>query len=150
MTFYRQETGFTCGPASIRNCMLSIGYNFSERKIRKLTGSDRKSGTNERMIVRALKALGFGYKVVYNKSESAFKQRLIYNLKKNNKLIILTEHEGHWISVVGYQSKHLKVIDPQESKVKQLTPKELAKWCLNFNKRTKKTYYYGIIIINPD
>jgi ABC-type bacteriocin/lantibiotic exporter with double-glycine peptidase domain len=127
-----------------------MGYNHSERKIRKLAGSDKVNGTNEKKLLRALRALGFKYKELYNKSDSAFKQRVIYNLKRNNKLIILTDHEDHWISVIDYQNKHLKVIDPRERRVKkELTPKELAKWCLNFNKKSKQTYYYGIIIFSP-
>jgi ABC-type bacteriocin/lantibiotic exporter with double-glycine peptidase domain len=150
MTFYRQETKFTCGPASIRNCLLTMGYNFSERKIRRLAGTDKINGTNEKRLTRALKHLGFDSREIYNKSESAFKQRLLYNLKKGNKLIILTDHEDHWISVVDYENKYLRVIDPQEKRVKKmLTPKELSRWCLNFNKKTRETYFYGIVIIAP-
>lgn len=150
MTFHKQETAFTCGPASLRNALLSMGFSHSERKIRNLTRTDRKNGTNERRLMRAVKGLGFNYKELYNKSESAFKQRVVYNLKHNNKLIILTNHEDHWISVTDYCNKYLEVIDPEEKRVKKyLTPKELSKWCLNFNKRSKETYYYGIIIIKP-
>ena len=151
MTYHRQETEFSCGPASIRNCLLSMNHNVSERKIRKLAGSDKNNGTSEKKLLKALRSLDFKYKEFYNKTESAFKQRVVYNLKKNNRLIILTDHEDHWISVIDYQHKHLRVIDPNETRVKkELTPKELSKWCLNFNKKTKETYYYGIIIINPD
>jgi ABC-type bacteriocin/lantibiotic exporter with double-glycine peptidase domain len=150
MTFHKQETAFTCGPASLRNCLLSMGFNHSERKIRSLTRTDRVNGTNEKRLFRAIKALGFAYKILYNKSESAFKQRVVYNLKRKNKLIILTDHEDHWISVPDYTKTYLEVIDPEERRVKKfLTPKELSKWCLNFNKNTKETYYFGIIILNP-
>ncbi len=150
MTFHKQETTFTCGPASIRNALLSMGFNHSERKIRNLSRTDRKNGTNEKRLMRAVKGLGFNYKELYNKSESAFKQRVVYNLQHNNKLVILTDHEDHWISVINYSNKYLEVIDPVEKRVKKyLTPKDLSKWCLNFNKRTKETYYYGIIIIKP-
>ena len=66
-------------------------------------------------------------------------------------MIILTDHEDHWISVVDYSNRKLEVIDPQQKRNKiELTPKELAKWCLNFNKRSKETYYYGIIIFKPE
>ncbi|MGA2668839.1 MAG: cysteine peptidase family C39 domain-containing protein [Ignavibacteria bacterium] len=151
MTYHRQETEFSCGPASIRNALLSMGYKVSERKIRKLAGSDKNNGTSEKKLLKALRVLDFKYKEFYNKSESAFKQRVIYNLKKNNRLVILTDNEDHWISVVGYEYKHLSVIDPEVRRVKkQLTPKELSMWCRNFNKTKKDTYYYGIIIIHPD
>lgn len=150
MTYYKQETEFTCGPASIRNCLLAMGQRYSEKKIRRMCGSNKINGTNERQIRRAVKTLDFKSKVLYNKNERAFKQRVVYNLKKGNKLIILTDNEGHWISVVDYKNKQLKVIDPQERRVKkEFTPKELANWCRNFNKKTRQTYYYGIIIFNP-
>lgn len=150
MTFYRQETKFTCGPASIRNSLLALGYIFSERKIREISGADKLNGTSEKKIFRALKQLGFQYKPFYNKTEAAFKQRVTYNLKKGNKLIILTDHEDHWISVVDYENKYITVIDPEQKRVRMLlTPKSLSKWCLNFNKRKKTTYYYGIIILKP-
>jgi ABC-type bacteriocin/lantibiotic exporter with double-glycine peptidase domain len=151
MTYYKQETRFTCGPASIRNALLAMGYVFSERRIRSFAGSDRENGTSEHKIFRALKGLGFKFKEFRNKNENAFKQRVIYNMKKGHKLIILTDHEDHWISVVDYSNKKLEVIDPEQKRIKTLlTPKELGKWCLNFNKRTKDTYYYGIIVYKPD
>jgi len=127
-----------------------MGYRYSEKRIRELCGSDKMNGTSDRQIKKALRALQFRCKSIYNKSENAFKQRIIYNLKKHNKLIILTDNEGHWISVVDYWNKQLKVIDPEARRVtKEMTPKELVNWCRNFNKRTKQTYYYGIIIYNP-
>jgi ABC-type bacteriocin/lantibiotic exporter with double-glycine peptidase domain len=151
MTYYHQQTKFTCGPASIRNCLLALGYIYSEKRIRYFTGTDRESGTNEKKIFRALKSLGFEYKEFFNKSEQAFRQRVIYNIKKGNKLIILTDHEDHWISVVDYSGRKLEVIDPERKRIRiELTPKELGKWCLNFNKYSKITYYYGIIIYKPD
>ncbi len=150
MTYYHQQTKFTCGPASIRNCLLAFGYIYSEKKIRDYTNTSRESGTNERKIFRALKGLGFSYKEFFNKSEQAFRQRVIYNLKKGNKIIILTDHEDHWISVVGYSNRKLEVIDPERKRLRlELTPKELSKWCLNFNKHSRITYYYGIIIHKP-
>ncbi|MFZ1462343.1 MAG: cysteine peptidase family C39 domain-containing protein [Ignavibacteria bacterium] len=150
MTYYHQQTKFTCGPASIRNCLLAFVYIYSEKKIRDYTNTSRDSGTNERKIFRALKKLGFSYKEFFNKSEQAFRQRIIYNLKKGNKIIILTDHEDHWISVVDYSNKKLEVIDPERTRIRiELTPKELGKWCLNFNKHSKTTYYYGIIIHKP-
>lgn len=150
MTYFHQQTKFTCGPASIRNCLLALGYIYSERKIRDFVGTDKINGTNERKIFRALRQLGFEYKEFFNKSNKAFRQRVVYNIKKGNKLIILTNHEDHWISVVDYSNKKLVVIDPEQKRNKlQLTPNELSKWCLNFNKRSKETYYYGIIIFKP-
>lgn len=150
MTFFRQETKFSCGPASIRNSLIALGFLFSERKIRELAHSDRLSGTSEKKICRALRQLGFEYKTFQNKTEAAFKQRVVYNMKKGNKLILLTDHEDHWISVVDYENKYLTVIDPEQKRVrKQITPKSLSKWCLNYNKRTGETYYYGIVIFKP-
>ncbi len=151
MTYYHQQTKFTCGPASIRNCLLALGYIYSEKRIREFVGTDKINGTNERKIFRALKQLGFRYKEFFNKSDKAFRQRILYHIKKGNKIIILTDHEDHWISVVDYSNKKLEVIDPEQKRNKlQLTPRELSKWCLNFNKRTKETYYYGIIIYKPE
>nr|HMS65608.1 cysteine peptidase family C39 domain-containing protein [Ignavibacteria bacterium] len=88
MTYYRQQTKFTCGPASIRNCLLALGYFYSERKIRLLTGTDRENGTNEKKIFKALKNLGFDFKEFSNISGNAFTQKVLYNVKKGNKLII--------------------------------------------------------------
>jgi len=151
MTYHRQETRFSCGPASIRNALLAFGYKFSERRLREIAGSDKWNGTSDKKIRKTLRHLGFKFKEFENKAAAAFKQRVIYNLKKGNKLIILTDHEDHWISVVEYENKYITAIDPEQKRVKtQLTPKELSKWCLNFNKRTKETYYYGIILYKPD
>ena len=151
MTYHRQETKFTCGPASIRNALLALGYIISERRIREIAGPDLKCGTSEKKIKKTLRHLGFKFKEFNNKTEAAFKQRVIYNLKRGNKLIILTNHEDHWISAVDYENKYITAIDTEQKRVKtQLTPKALSKWCLNFNKRNKETYYYGIIVYKAD
>src|ERR1051325_7282867 len=103
-----------------------MGYNYSERRIRNLCGTDKLYGTDEKKLFKALKQLGFKYKIIYNRSESAFKQRILYNLKKNNKLILLTDNELHWISVIEYKNKKITIIDPQEARLKQeLTLTEL-------------------------
>lgn len=150
MTFFKQETKFTCGPASIRNSLIALGFLFPERRIRELTHSDRINGTSEKRLCRALKQLGFNYKTFQNRTEAAFKQRVVYNLKKGNKLILLTDHEDHWISAVDYENKYITVIDTEQKRVrKYLTPKSLGKWCLNYNKRNCETYYFGIIIFKP-
>ncbi|MEO8210602.1 MAG: cysteine peptidase family C39 domain-containing protein [bacterium] len=151
MTYYHQQTKFTCGPASIRNCLLALGYIYSEKRIRNFTGTDKLNGTSERKIFRALRVLGFKNKPFFNKSEKAFRQRILYNVKQGNKMIILTDHEDHWISIVDYSNKKLEIIDSQQKRNKiHLTPKELSKWCLNFNRTAKETYYFGIIIFKPD
>ncbi|HEY3251190.1 MAG TPA: cysteine peptidase family C39 domain-containing protein [Ignavibacteria bacterium] len=151
MTFHRQETRFTCGPASIRNALLAFGYIVSERRLREIAGSDKRHGTSEKKIKKTLRLLGFSYKDFTNRSEPAFKQRVIYNLKKGHKLIILTDHEDHWISVVNYENKYITAVDPERRRIKiHLTPKELSKWCLNFNKHTRETYYYGIVVYKPE
>lgn len=150
MTYYNQQTRFTCGPASIRNCLLSFGYNYSEKRIRNFAGTDREFGTNEKNIFRALKVLGFKHKEFFSKGEQIFRKRVLRNIKKGHKLIILTDHEDHWISIVNYSNKKLEIVDTNRKRVKlKLTPKELSTWCLNFNKRTKESYYYGIIIYKP-
>jgi ABC-type bacteriocin/lantibiotic exporter with double-glycine peptidase domain len=151
MTYYRQETKFTCGPASIRNALLALGFIYSERRLREIAGADMRHGTSEKKIRKTLRHLGFKFKEFQNKTEAAFKQRLTYHLKRGNKLIILTDHEDHWISAVDYENKYVTVIDPEQKRVKiHLTPKALSKWCLNFNKRNKETYYYGIIVYKPE
>jgi len=151
MTYHRQETRFSCGPASVRNALLALGFVYSERRIREIAGSDLNKGTSEKKLKKTLRHFGFKFKEFDNKTAGAFKQRIIYNLKKGNKLIILTDHEDHWISAVEYENKYITAIDPEQKRVKtMLTPKELSNWCLNFNKRTKETYYYGIIIFNND
>ena len=149
--YKRQETEFSCGPASIRNCLVSLGYCHSERKIRKIAGSDKVKGTSDKQLLRTLGRLGFNTKEFYNRTESGFKQRVLRNLKKNHRIIVLTDHELHWISVISYKNKYLEVIDPNDKGLKKiLTPKSLSKWCLNYDKRTSETYYYGIIIYNPE
>jgi ABC-type bacteriocin/lantibiotic exporter with double-glycine peptidase domain len=151
MTYHRQETKFSCGPASIRNALLAFGFIFSERRLRIIAGSDRTNGTSEKKIKKTLRQLGFSFKEFQNKTETAFKSRVLYNLKRGNKLIVLTDHEDHWISVVEYENKYITVVDPEQRRVKiYITPKALSKWCLNFNKRSKETYYYGIIVHKPE
>jgi len=148
MTFSKQETTYSCGCASIRNCLKSMGEIHSERKIRELTGATKINGTSYKQIKSALTIFGHNSKKFTSFNDLTFKKRITRELKKGNKIILLTDHEEHWISLIDYENRKVTVIDSQRNKRLKhfLSLKDLAVWALNFNKQNGEKYFFGIVI----
>lgn len=148
MTFSKQERTYSCGCASLRNCLKSMGEIHSERKIRDLSGASKNNGVSDKQLITAISALGHNSKKFMNLNERAFKNRITRELKNGNKVILLTDHEEHWVSLIDYEFRKVSVIDSQKGRRLKhiLSLKDLSVWALNFNKRTRVKYYFGLVI----
>ena len=68
--YYKQETGFSCGPAVLRMALAGLGKKLSERKIAQIAGTTSQKGTPNLNMIKCLKKLGvahmMGYKMRYH------------------------------------------------------------------------------------
>ena len=143
-----QKTQFTCGVASLRNCLASLGRVTTEHYLRQFTKTSRKKGTSPKGILRALKKLGYEGKEIKNHTYEPFVRRLKRQVKQGNPIILLTDHEDHYVAIINYSERKFYILDPQRDQPlnKFLTAKEMGAWCNNFSKKKRKTYYYAIIV----
>lgn len=142
MKWKPQKTSFTCGPASFLNCLLSFNIESTEEKLREIMKTT-KYGTSERGFRKAAKFYGLKFRNHYTRSPLVFKRKILKALKAKSQCILITESGQHWVSVVEYSNRKIKVIDSGEKKMESfLTSNQLIKLAFIYEKLSKKSYYY--------
>lgn len=143
-----QKTCYSCGAASIVNALKCFGRNVSERKCRSLAGTSAEDGTEESGILSAIDALGYRSAVFSSEKKKESLQFLRQCLDDGKPVIIVSDRDTHWMTVVGRLGKRFLVTDPartiasiKENGIHVLGEKELfIRWTLG------NDGHYGIAI----
>lgn len=144
-----QETLFSCGPSALRNCLLFLGIERTEKYIRFLMNTTKK-GTSEKGIIQAITAFKLDYKVHYSRNFERFRFLLLKALRKKNPCIVLIDACNHWVAAIDYNKQKVSIIDSEFKKILQPIPmKTLKPLAYNFDKHESKGYYYFIELITP-
>lgn len=154
--YHKQTNDYTCGSTALKNIFLEFGINITEKYLRKQLGTDR-NGTDEWSLQCVAEDYGFETKEVKSKSFQIFRKKIVKDLKNGCKIILLTDNFTHWISVIEYKQRKIKIVDSRykdelnKSIVQWLTVKQLADRSHNFDLQTnKKEYYYIALILKED
>lgn len=147
MKFHPQQTGFSCGPSAMKNCLISLRHRpISERKLRQLAKTN-KDGTNSKPIVKAFEYLGYQCSELVTKSKHYFKRVLLRTLKDGGKCIVSIDATTHWIAVIGYERRKITFIDSDFKRIKQtFNVRYFIPMCRNYDKMKKQEYYQLIKI----
>lgn len=143
-----QEKSYTCGPAAIRNCLIHFGVELTEETIRKVCDT-RKDGTDETSIIEACEYYGFETKEIESKSTDVFRRKISKGLKAGKVYIASTDSHCHWISVLEYKNRKLKIIDSDfreegKSILQYITFKEFVEMAFGYDKFDKTKTCYAI------
>lgn len=121
-----QTRSYTCGPAAAVNALRLYGLRLPEAQIAKLAGTTNE-GTDERMLMRALRKLGCSPSAV--SLTSTVRKRVAAGIP----VIIHLDEEAHWVAVIGCLGPNLIAFDSWRSKdnveengVRVITPEELG------------------------
>jgi hypothetical protein len=112
---YKQETPYTCGPASVRMCLAFLGHNLPEKEIAKRMGTSPLFGTGPWQLTpvynRYLRELKTGL-TAKDKLGRAATNQVIFDSIKNKRPVIfswLVENDfrpgtavGHYCVVIGF------------------------------------------------
>lgn len=152
MKYYDVEKKYSCGACAIRNCLVEHGIDVSELYLRKLSDTSI-DGADEKMLLQAANHF-VETKVYQGSSIDVFKRRISKCLKRNSTILLCVNDELHWISVVRYKNRKVRIIDPvykeyRKKIVQELTMKQLSAMANIFSRKTNKTGYYFIELIKP-
>lgn len=134
-----QETPYTCGPASLKNCMLHYKVDVTESEVRKLCGTKKNEGTNEYQLEQAAISLGFKVRFIESKSPNVFKRKLSKGFSEGKVYIVSTEDHNHWISAVEYYNRKIKIVD---SDYKKYVHKSILQY-ITFKQLLETSYCYN-------
>lgn len=110
-----QKTCYSCGAASIVNALKCFGRNVDERKIRSLASTTAEDGTDDEGILTALDILGFNSTVFSSEKRRESLMLLKASLDEGMPVIIVSDSDTHWMTVVGRLGNKFLVFDPQRT-----------------------------------
>lgn len=109
--YFRQDTNYSCGPATIQMICAFYGYRESERDLMRLAKTTTTGTSHGNLISATLK---FGLYVYLNTDTTL--QEIKYFLDSGIPVVVnYTEpstEDGHYAVAVGYSAKHLILHDP--------------------------------------
>lgn len=138
-----QERPYSCGASAILNAGRALGAKFSERSLRAVATTE-EFGVDEPGMERTIQTTGVLEQEKFNESDLD----MVIEMIRENVVIISTEFETHWETIVGHIGDRFIVANPTKSRrnmkengVHVLSRSELAKrW------RDRKGFYFGIIV----
>lgn len=105
-----QPNNWSCGPTSLRHCLLARGRDIDVAKLAKWAGSTRTGTDDDQLIAAALRA-GHDLKPMTRRSSGTAKRLIVSRLKKGNPLILCVERWSHWIVVLHHGTRGFLVLD---------------------------------------
>ncbi len=110
--FYRQEKNYTCGPASMRMVLESVGLRKSEKELARLLETNRISGTWNISFIKLAKKYKLKYVVNSNSDIKELK-----HLLRNSYYVIVCyfnsiEKKGHYSVTNKIGNKYIYLLDP--------------------------------------
>jgi ABC-type bacteriocin/lantibiotic exporter with double-glycine peptidase domain len=111
VTLHKQETDFSCGPASLKMVLGHFGLEKEERELIELTGAQAGLGCHPTTIVNAAKKLGFDAEYVDHSSLDEIKERM----DKGEMIIVdwfSPEVNGHYSVVVEVTDGNITLANP--------------------------------------
>lgn len=149
-----------CGPASLKIILSYYGIEKSEKELAGLCETKKNLGTNDRGIKNAAESLGFKVKI---KNKSNFKDienwldkeiPLIVNWFTRGRRDYSDEAvpDGHYSVVIGLDSKHIYLQDPEIGKIRRLKREDFMSVWFDFTGKyisPKELLIRQIIAIYP-
>lgn len=148
--YFPQETYFTCGAASLRNCLIELGHRgYTEKTLRRKLNTTKENGTETWDLIKGIGDIGFKCRGWKTKSRERFIRIINKGLFRKNVFIVLQDATTHWVSVLRKEGRLIVVADPEFPKpIKMLTQKEFLLLTENTDKIQLKKYFFAIEIHN--
>jgi len=104
--YYKQQTEYTCGPASVKMVLSYFGINVSELKILKIMNTKQKSGTKNLEFPKIFEKYKLNYVVMRNAKLDDLKT---YLLRKYMVIVSYVYYDEDWHTEIGHYSVLRKI-----------------------------------------
>ncbi len=126
--YFKQEKSWSCGAASFRMLLVSLGIPKTEAQAIHLLGTNGRYGTRNKAFPLAAERLGLNYLVQRNARASdlrkAYKEG--YGIIVN--YYLFEEKTGHYGVIEHISSKHITLLDPWHGKLQYNLSSFLKAW----------------------
>lgn len=105
-----QRNGWSCGPASLRYCLLVHGINVEVERLARWAGSTR-AGTDDTQLRRAASRAGCSFAEYTRRSPVTVRRLIESKLKLGTPMIACVERWQHWVAVLHRSRRGFLVLD---------------------------------------
>lgn len=145
LKFYRQQTDYTCGAASMRMILESVGIIKSEKEIARIMETNEESGTWNKDFPK----LAEEYKLNYSVKRNASLKNLKEYHKKGYKIIVCyylpNEDVSHYAVLNKIDSKKVYLYDPEMGPNHKYSLKEFNKlWSITSKHDKERNWMFAI------
>ena len=126
-----------CGPACLQMVLEYFGVHETQKKLGKIAGTTRVTGTTHKGMAHALRACGFDVNVTH--TTSTFDDLRAYVTKQKLPVIVNwysifnPPASGHYSVVVDIDKKNITLMDPEIRKTRVLPLDEFKKLWFDFD-----------------
>ena len=125
--YFKQNTDYTCGPASLKMVISFLGKFQSEIQLAKIANTNEDSGTTHKNMVTVALKEGFQ---CYEKSGTRISQ--VKKIIKSGLPVIVNYIEpfsdiGHYAVIVGFEKENIIMNDPSNGKNFNINEKDFIK-----------------------
>src|SRR5688572_5287276 len=121
---YHQMTDYSCGAASLRMVLAHFGMRTSEKRLAEALGTNTRTGTSRKAIIRHAKAKGLGVAARHHltladvAADVAAKRPVIVLYREPE------EDVAHYAVCVGVTKTHVRLHDPWHGPAFALTRRD--------------------------
>lgn len=110
---YQSKNG--CGAAAVVNALRALGTRITDRKARKLAGTNG-DGTNQEGIITAIRAMNYTATEYKNNERNSSWRWLQGSLVHGNSVILCVDGWQHWAAVIGCLGSRVILVDSTRTK----------------------------------
>jgi predicted double-glycine peptidase len=136
--FFKQDTNYSCGPATILMIFQFYGKIFSEEKLIEKLNTRKETGTCHQAMIELAKDEGF---YVYENNESSLDEIKSFINKKVPVIVHYTEpanDEGHYSVLIGIDKNKIILNDPWNGEKFKINIEEFEKRWKDDKRNSKK------------
>ena len=124
--FFKQDTPYTCGPASLQMALDFFGYFEGEKRLAKEAHTNYEIGTRHKGMMETVKKNGFFY---YEENEASLND-VCYLLEQKFPVIVHfiepNENESHYSIITGVENGVVTLNDPWKGEGYKIDEKDFV------------------------
>ena len=146
MTYHRQETKYTCGPACMKMALGMLGIRKPEKAVAKLMRTGKRYGTLNKNFPLAAKKYNLGYI-----SAGGASVRNLRSLMNNGYVVIVCyflreDNEYHYAVVKRIGAKYIHLYDPWFGPMHRYTTRYfMTLWKGNRKRNEADRWFFAVI-----
>ena len=136
--FFKQDTNYSCGPATMQMIFRFYGKFFSEEKLVKKLNTQKSIGTHHQAMIDLAIEEGF---FPYVNNESSIEEIESYLNKKIPVIVHYTEpdnDDGHYSVIIGIEKNNIILNDPWNGEKFKINIEEFEKRWKDDKRNSKK------------